>query len=105
MARSIRWLGRDFIRRPCTNARQSEHIRTADAHHFVSSRNRQRQALPAQQYERRRHHLPLAGREELTALRQTRAGRGISVAARRTAFQKIKVLAVHPGFEHDFCYL
>jgi hypothetical protein len=47
----------------------------------------------------------MARHEELTSLRQTRAARGISVATRRTACQKIKVLAVHPGFEHDFCYL
>jgi hypothetical protein len=105
MARSIRWLSRDFIRRPRTNAWQPGRTRTADVHHFVSSRNRQCQALPEQRYERRRYRLPLARHEELTSLRQTRAARGISVATRRTACQKIKVLAVYPGFEHDFCYL
>lgn len=46
MARSIRWLSREFTRRPRTNPRQLEHIRTAGVHHFVSSRNGQRHALP-----------------------------------------------------------
>lgn len=66
MARSIRWLGRDFIRRPRTNAMRLRHARTAGVHHFVSSRNRQRQALPEQRYEREQYRLPLGKREELT---------------------------------------
>ncbi|QMV64871.1 hypothetical protein VUJ49_07375 [Pseudomonas berkeleyensis] len=81
------------------------HIRTAGAHHFVSSRNSR--ILPLPLAASRKASSPTVGRVSITRSNTGQTLEKPSPGDTRStiAHRKIKVLAATDEFEHDFCYL